>query len=71
MFYTQRIFFDIAGSNISKMADTEIREGFLCPMCMKDLGTVTQLTQHFEEAHSNEDKAVLQQLKGILTAQRV
>jgi hypothetical protein len=31
---------------------------------MKDLGTVSQLQQHFEEAHSTEDKAVLQQLKG-------
>lgn len=46
------------------MADPEIREGFLCPMCMKDLGGVADLQDHFEEAHSNEDKAVLQQLKG-------
>lgn len=43
----------------------EIREGFLCPMCMKDLGTVSQLQSHFEEAHSNEDKATLNQLRGL------
>ena len=46
------------------MAEPEIREGFLCPMCMKDLGGVADLQDHFEVAHSNEDKAVLQQLKG-------
>ncbi|XP_046371772.2 rabenosyn-5-like [Haliotis rufescens] len=44
---------------------TEIKEGFLCPMCMKDFGTVTQLQDHFEQAHSSEDKAVFQQLKGF------
>lgn len=42
----------------------EVREGFLCPMCMKDLGTVTQLQGHFEEEHSAEDKDVLRQLRG-------
>ncbi|KAL5014503.1 hypothetical protein ScPMuIL_008773 [Solemya velum] len=43
----------------------EIREGFLCPICMKDLGTVSQLQDHFEEEHSSEDKDVLQQLRGL------
>lgn len=43
----------------------EVREGFLCPMCMKDLGTVTQLQGHFEEEHSAEDKDVLRQLRGL------
>ncbi len=43
---------------------SEIREGFLCPICMKDLGGVADLQEHFEEEHSQEDKAVLQQLKG-------
>ncbi|XP_013417356.1 rabenosyn-5-like [Lingula anatina] len=47
------------------MADSEIREGFLCPICVKDLGTISQLQQHFEDEHSTEDKAVLQQLKGL------
>ncbi|KAL3851951.1 hypothetical protein ACJMK2_015641 [Sinanodonta woodiana] len=50
------------------MAETvrEIREGFLCPVCMKDLGTVTQLQSHFEEAHSStEDKAVGHQIKEL------
>ena len=42
----------------------EIREGFLCPMCMQDLGTVSQLQQHFDEAHPNEDSDVIQQIKG-------
>lgn len=43
----------------------DIIEGFLCPICMKDLGTVSQLQGHFEEEHSSEDKAVFQQLKGF------
>ncbi|BFZ10752.1 hypothetical protein BsWGS_13791 [Bradybaena similaris] len=43
----------------------DIIEGFLCPICMKDLGTVTQLQGHFEDEHSSEDKAVFQQLKGF------
>ncbi|XP_022297923.2 rabenosyn-5-like [Crassostrea virginica] len=46
-------------------AATEVREGFLCPMCMKDLGNVTMLQGHFEEEHSTEDKDVLQQLRGL------
>ncbi|GFO21195.1 Rabenosyn-5 [Plakobranchus ocellatus] len=43
----------------------DIIEGFLCPICMKDLGTVSQLQGHFEEEHSSEDKAVFQSLKGF------
>ena len=48
------------------MAAPAIQEGFLCPICMKDLGGVAELQDHFEEEHSSEDKAVLQQLKGML-----
>lgn len=44
---------------------SDVREGFLCPMCMKDLGTVSMLQDHFEEEHSNEDKDVLQHLRGL------
>ncbi|XP_019633321.1 PREDICTED: rabenosyn-5-like [Branchiostoma belcheri] len=44
----------------------DIREGFLCPICMKDLQTVQQLQNHFEEAHNTEaDKQVFQHLKGL------
>ncbi|XP_033647984.1 rabenosyn-5-like isoform X1 [Asterias rubens] len=46
-------------------SDSAIREGFLCPICFKDLNSVYQLQTHFEENHSHEDKAVLQQLKGF------
>ncbi|KAK2183197.1 hypothetical protein NP493_320g01009 [Ridgeia piscesae] len=46
------------------MSDTVIREGFLCPICMQDLGTVTQLLEHFDAQHS-DDKDVLEQLKGL------
>jgi len=46
------------------MAGIEIREGFLCPICVQDLGSVIQLQDHFELAHAGEDRAVLNQLKG-------
>lgn len=46
------------------MADVEIREGFLCPICVQDLGSVIQLQDHFELVHAGEDRAVLNQLKG-------
>ena len=42
----------------------EVLEGFLCPICMEDLVSIAQLQVHFEEEHGNEDKAVLQSLKG-------
>ena len=53
------------------MADTveAIREGFLCPICMRDLGTVLDLQKHFEDSHSNEDKDVVDQLKGMFKIQ--
>lgn len=47
--------------------DGEVLEGFLCPFCLIDLTSITQLQAHFEEQHSSEDKAVLQSLKGFLT----
>jgi len=40
-------------------------EGFLCPLCMKDLGDVIQLQIHFDEAHSKEDQAFVQSLKDL------
>ncbi|XP_062890860.1 rabenosyn-5 [Mobula hypostoma] len=33
----------------------EVREGFLCPLCLKDLLSVQQLQAHYEEAHSSDD----------------
>lgn len=47
------------------MAGQEVLEGFLCPLCMKDLGDVIQLQVHFEESHSKEDQAFVQSLKDL------
>jgi len=47
------------------MAQGEVLEGFLCPLCMKDLGDVIQLQVHFEEDHSKEDVAFVQSLKDL------
>ncbi|KAG8548851.1 hypothetical protein GDO81_023782 [Engystomops pustulosus] len=41
----------------------EVREGFLCPLCLKDLQSFYQLQSHYEEEHSTEDWDVKGQLK--------
>jgi len=57
----------MASSTLDVEKNAEIREGFLCPICMEDLGTVYQLQQHFEETHnSEEDSDVLQSFKDFL-----
>ena len=43
----------------------EVKEGFLCPICMSDLGDVLQLQLHFEERHAKEDPAILKGLKDL------
>ena len=43
----------------------QIKEGFLCPICMTDLGDVIQLQLHFDERHSKEDPAFVQNLKDL------
>lgn len=45
--------------------DDAVREGLLCPICHQDLGNVLNLQKHYEDAHSNEDKAGFQALKGF------
>jgi len=46
------------------MEDDEIKEGFICPMCMKSFNLPTDLTKHFEDFHS-EDKDALRQIRGM------
>lgn len=41
-----------------------IKEGFLCPICMKDLRSASLLQKHFEDIHS-DDKDTLRQLRGM------
>ena len=43
----------------------QVKEGFLCPICMADLGDVIQLQLHFDEKHSKEDPAFVQNLKDL------
>lgn len=43
---------------------SEVKEGFICPICMKDLCSQLELQSHFEEAHSSrEDPAKFQNNK--------
>ncbi|XP_030357103.1 rabenosyn-5 [Strigops habroptila] len=44
----------------------EMREGFLCPLCLKDLQSFYQLQSHYEEEHSREDRDVRAQLKNLV-----
>lgn len=41
----------------------EVKEGFLCPLCLKDLQSFYQLQDHYEEEHSGDDRHVRGQLK--------
>lgn len=50
----------------SGVSEGEIREGFICPICLCDLKTVDQLQNHFETAHASEDHDVFQTFKGFI-----
>lgn len=41
----------------------EVKEGFLCPLCLKDLQSFYQLQEHYEEEHSGDDGNVKGQIK--------
>ena len=43
----------------------EVQEGFLCPLCMKDLETQKLLETHFIDEHSLDDATKGQNFKGI------
>ncbi|XP_003409791.1 rabenosyn-5 isoform X1 [Loxodonta africana] len=44
----------------------DVREGFLCPLCLKDLQSFYQLQAHYEEEHSGEDRDVRGQIKSLV-----
>lgn len=43
--------------------ESDILEGFLCPICKADLKSFSRLKNHFQEIHP-EDQDVLKSLKG-------
>lgn len=48
------------------MADSnDIQEGFLCPICHKDMRSPHNLISHFQDRHS-EEQEFLKSLKGNL-----
>nr|AAH31135.1 Zinc finger, FYVE domain containing 20 [Mus musculus] len=47
----------------------EVREGFLCPLCLKDLQSFYQLQSHYEEEHL-EDRDVKGQIKNLVQKAR-
>ncbi|XP_067269057.1 rabenosyn-5 [Pseudorasbora parva] len=44
----------------------EVKEGFLCPLCLKDLQSFYQLQGHYEEEHSGDNRHVAGQLKSLV-----
>ncbi|XP_004692414.1 PREDICTED: rabenosyn-5 [Condylura cristata] len=44
----------------------EVREGFLCPLCLKDLQSFYQLQSHYEDEHSGDDRDVRGQIKSLV-----
>ncbi|KAL2102009.1 hypothetical protein ACEWY4_003770 [Coilia grayii] len=44
----------------------EVKEGFLCPLCLKDLQSFYQLQDHYEEEHSGEERHVRSQIKNLV-----
>ncbi|TSL97271.1 Rabenosyn-5 [Bagarius yarrelli] len=47
-------------------SSAEVKEGFLCPLCLKDLQSFYQLQDHYEEAHSGDNRHVGGQLKSLV-----
>ncbi|XP_059359011.1 rabenosyn-5-like [Carassius carassius] len=45
---------------------SEVKEGFLCPLCLKDLQSFYQLQGHYEEEHSGDNRHVGGQLKSLV-----
>ncbi|KAI7798224.1 rabenosyn-5 isoform X2 [Triplophysa rosa] len=45
---------------------SEVKEGFLCPLCLKDLQSFYQLQDHYEEEHSGDNRHVSGQLKSLV-----
>ena len=46
--------------------DDTVREGFICPICRRELDSLAALQDHFETAHSSEDKAGFKAVKGLV-----
>ncbi|XP_056320551.1 rabenosyn-5 [Danio aesculapii] len=44
----------------------EVKEGFLCPLCLKDLQSFYQLQDHYEEEHAGDSWHVGGQLKSLV-----
>ncbi|XP_017265210.1 rabenosyn-5 [Kryptolebias marmoratus] len=44
----------------------EVKEGFLCPLCLKDLQSFYQLQGHYEEEHSGDNRQIRGQLKSLV-----
>lgn len=47
--------------------EDDIKEGFICPICVEDLKSPTNLASHFDEFHSEDNLAQLRSVIGKAT----
>lgn len=50
---------------MSLVDNEDVQEGYLCPVCVKDLGSFKKLQDHFEQVHSNDNRDGFGQVKGF------
>jgi rabenosyn-5 len=52
--------------------DGEIRQGFICPICMRDLGDLERLHHHADNEHSGDDANLetVNLIKGLYFSRR-
>ncbi|KAK9500713.1 hypothetical protein O3M35_001927 [Rhynocoris fuscipes] len=43
---------------MAESEDTQVLEGFICPICKSDLGTAVSLLSHFQDEHSEEQDLI-------------
>ncbi|KAI5621941.1 rabenosyn-5 [Silurus asotus] len=57
----------MASSYTAQLDDsTKVKEGFLCPLCHKDLQSFYQLQDHYDDAHSGDNHHVSSQFKSLV-----
>lgn len=55
---------------IQIMADQCVKEGFLCPVCIADLGSISELQEHFDTEHNHEDTHMVQAFSEFIAKTR-
>lgn len=49
---------------MAESSESQVLEGFICPICKSDLGTAVSLLSHFQDEHS-EEQDLIKTFKGM------